>query len=1341
VYGPDTNGDPIASAGADQVVAVGVKVELDGSASTDPEGDKLSYKWVLKSKPDGSKAALSDDQAVKPFFTADVKGRYTLQLVVNDGLEASQPDSVTVTALDDFKLQPVLEKIDPTSAYIGTRVKVTLTGKEFSTSASVIFNNTEMDSKNVKVVSATTIEATVDATSLIAKKYQIKVRNPNLKETKALEFELQPIPAPEITELTPPQGFPGLKITLKIKGKGFIKDSEVFFETTPLKTTYKSVTELEAVLDLKNVIPGKYQISVKNPGGLASKDFEFSVLNPPAAPTLKALNPPNAQQNAKIAFSAHGTGFIQGATILFNGKAIKTKRIRRDEVQADPELDLTGMQPGDYSVVVRNPDSQKTGSLTFTIVDKNPTPKLDRILPFNVYFNVDNTLYIYGSGFAKDAVLYIGKNKIDGAKLRWRSSTYMEATFKFAPGPTWPSGDIQAYVVNASSKKQSNNFKMTVTNLVPTINGMTPSSWTTKCDTDVVVNGVNFLKDTALYFGATKYSPSSTANKLTFVSDKELKFRLNATKMSARTYDVYVDNKGTKSAKVSFRINTGTSIPIPQIREARPATGQADTKVSVVLYYNSPGTFYNGAVVYLDGKPQKTTCSSTSTTCYNLTTELDLSGLKPGIHKLEVWNPCGLKSKQFDFLVTDPPTPMISRLSPVKGEVGSKSKVSIVGVNFSKKSVLLWGGKAIPVTFKTDKELITTNDVDWTSAKPGVVDVQVDNKNGQKSQVVKFSILPKNHPITITSLQSASFSREKVHKNVQVNGTGFTAKTELYLDGTKLSIKYKSAIQLTIDTLDLTKKKAGTYHLQAKDNGKDSNLFPLYAEPVPPPVIRYTSPAYVDSGASSRTLYIYGSLFCKISGTTCTSNPRVLILDSKNVDYGTAAGAKSAFNITRTYRSSFSGWGYAYVYGTLNASKLPGPGSYKIMFELPTGERSNISLFKVNPPPPLKIERISPTSSFAGTTFTLTVYAKSFCPYNSSNRCTTNPRLILKDSKGKDWASGNYKITYTYTSPSSSSARVSGPLNTSQIPPGTYQVQLEHPISKKISNAVTLTLRKAPDPYVTYINPYYVKKGQVMTVTMYGSNFNSGMVGRMGLNLLPTIYSSSTRVQIALDGKTLPEGPHQVVMINPNGQSSPPFTFSVVDKNPAITRIYWYDGGPYQDQEHNYITVYGAKWPTTTVSLVKFYVDNKLWVKPAGASTTRCYSSSTNPYCRLYKFNTKGMKAGNHTIRYEATVSGKLYKSPEFKFWVSKAPAPEIVSLSPNSVTQSSSTTRVRIYGRHFKSGAAVQMGLTTLPTSYSSASYLYVNIKSSTLAKKAHTLYVINPDKQKSNGITFTVK
>jgi hypothetical protein len=92
-----SNVPPVANAGPDQFVNIGTLVQLDGSGSTDLNGNLLSYHWTLIGAPANTTATLSDNTAVNPTFTADLPGTFKWQLVVNDGVSNSTPSTVTIT--------------------------------------------------------------------------------------------------------------------------------------------------------------------------------------------------------------------------------------------------------------------------------------------------------------------------------------------------------------------------------------------------------------------------------------------------------------------------------------------------------------------------------------------------------------------------------------------------------------------------------------------------------------------------------------------------------------------------------------------------------------------------------------------------------------------------------------------------------------------------------------------------------------------------------------------------------------------------------------------------------------------------------------------------------------------------------------------------------------------------------------------------------------------------------------------------------------------------------------------------------------------------------------------
>ena len=92
------NNPPIANVGVDQTINEGATVILNGSNSSDPDGDTLSFSWIV---PSG--ITLNSNTGVKPTFTAPevtANTSYSFMLVVNDGTVDSPVDQVLISVIN-----------------------------------------------------------------------------------------------------------------------------------------------------------------------------------------------------------------------------------------------------------------------------------------------------------------------------------------------------------------------------------------------------------------------------------------------------------------------------------------------------------------------------------------------------------------------------------------------------------------------------------------------------------------------------------------------------------------------------------------------------------------------------------------------------------------------------------------------------------------------------------------------------------------------------------------------------------------------------------------------------------------------------------------------------------------------------------------------------------------------------------------------------------------------------------------------------------------------------------------------------------------------------------------
>jgi formylglycine-generating enzyme len=93
------NNAPVANAGADQSVALGAQVLLDGSGSADDHTtvSGLSCLWTIESAPPDSEATITESHTLLPSWVPDVPGEYIVKLLVLDASGLPGTDEMTVT--------------------------------------------------------------------------------------------------------------------------------------------------------------------------------------------------------------------------------------------------------------------------------------------------------------------------------------------------------------------------------------------------------------------------------------------------------------------------------------------------------------------------------------------------------------------------------------------------------------------------------------------------------------------------------------------------------------------------------------------------------------------------------------------------------------------------------------------------------------------------------------------------------------------------------------------------------------------------------------------------------------------------------------------------------------------------------------------------------------------------------------------------------------------------------------------------------------------------------------------------------------------------------------------
>ena len=103
----DVDMPPVARLFSDGATpSVGSPVSFSAWLSRDPNGDPLSYRWTLATRPEGSTVQLSATSTEAVSFTPDTAGEYRIELVVGDG-KSSASKSASVVAATPATMDPM----------------------------------------------------------------------------------------------------------------------------------------------------------------------------------------------------------------------------------------------------------------------------------------------------------------------------------------------------------------------------------------------------------------------------------------------------------------------------------------------------------------------------------------------------------------------------------------------------------------------------------------------------------------------------------------------------------------------------------------------------------------------------------------------------------------------------------------------------------------------------------------------------------------------------------------------------------------------------------------------------------------------------------------------------------------------------------------------------------------------------------------------------------------------------------------------------------------------------------------------------------------------------------
>ena len=363
---------PIANAGANQgITAPANSVNLNGSASADPDGTITAYSWVTVSGP-GS-ITINNSNTVTPSVIGLQTGVYIFELTVTDNSGASAKDQVTVIVSPN----PILPNQAPV-ANAGNNMTITEPVNSLNLNGSSSFDPdgtltgfswTQISGPAASVIAAgNTSSAT--ATQLIVGQYvfQLTVTDNN-GATNTDQITVTVNPGVSKVNL-PPVAYAGSSDTISLPNNAYSLNASQSIDPDGTIESYQwlqiggpstvnSSSMNSATVSISNLEAGIYefQVTVTDDAGASSAatmkltvEQSLSSLSTTTDRLNVFPNPANGVIHEKITSSITGTVKIN--VYDMNGKLVMTAQTEKTSDILYNKLNVSGLAPGMYTIQI-----------------------------------------------------------------------------------------------------------------------------------------------------------------------------------------------------------------------------------------------------------------------------------------------------------------------------------------------------------------------------------------------------------------------------------------------------------------------------------------------------------------------------------------------------------------------------------------------------------------------------------------------------------------------------------------------------------------------------------------------------------------------------------------------------------------------------------------------------------------------------------------------------------------------------------------------------------------------------------------------------------------------------
>ena len=634
---------------------------------------------------------------------------------------------------------------------------------------------------------------------------RVQVRNSDGQLSNELALTVVPV-RPKILSLVPDQvaaGSAGLQ--LKVNGIRFTSSLTVFFDQSPLPTTFVSVSEVRADLARELIAdPGTHAITVQSGDGPISDEAAFHVN--PIPPVINSISPASVAEgsgDARVAIA--GDKFKPGATVrviqnLAAGDQLATEIVSEQLIRTTVPGTLT-RTPGRILLRVENVDRGISNSVALDVLIKDP-------IVINEYLadppdgaagdsNGDGARSSSQDEFVEivnrtpDAIDVSGYKLLDADAVR----------HVFAAGTLVPPFEAIVVFGGGSPKGEFGNASENRLVFAASTGGLSLGNTgdTIRLE-DASGHVVQEVKYGSLEGGAGQsINRQPDANGAVFALHTGVALDLRR-----------LFSPGTKATGESFTIK-------PAIQSFSPPNARAGSGAFVLTIHGV--RLLNGSVAFFGDAALQTTWISESEIDALVTQELIAEG---GKAELRVRNPRGELSSPVQFTIIGDP-PQISSITPGKTGTGAENfEVSVTGAGFQRAVTVTVDGESVGAT-RTDATHLTVVLPAKFFTHAAALSLRVVNGDGNVSNPIDLVV--ENGPL-ITRVPRQKIKAVSAAVEMEIGGLAFQQGVLIFINDQSAPISRPTETSVVVRIPSAMTAQPGELLMQARnpDGGRSNKV-------------------------------------------------------------------------------------------------------------------------------------------------------------------------------------------------------------------------------------------------------------------------------------------------------------------------------------------------------------------------------------------------------------------------------------------------------------------------------------------------------------------------------------